>query len=500
MTQINRLLFFYIAALVLLLVSVMGSMLLTEMQATRLENDAKDINISGRQRMLSQRIIYLAQDITASAAGDIPQTRDALLDAVDEFETAIATFEESHFALSQRPDMTPGLYDLYFQPRPDGSLDARIREYIDLARQIAADPADIESLRALKAIEQQGLLGELDGAVTRIEEISVSRVNQLRDLERYSLLIACIIVLAEVAFVFVPGHRFVRRTLDRLHDQNRKLETARVAVFGQNEELLDKNAQIASDRARLQAAWEESEALRREQADFTYSVSHDLKSPTNTIHLLLNELAVGQDETWDDDARELLALALQTVRRMGEQIEDVLQYSAANHEPAQPTWIDMKASVEAVLADMASELRVSGAQINVAVSGAIFGHATQVRILLQNVIANAIKFQPSGAEPIISVTCNACDDAPGVVLSVSDNGIGIAPENIERIFGLFQRLHVRETYPGTGLGLATCQRIASNHGGNIMVRSALGEGSKFDITLHGVPQLDIATPTMEQAA
>ena len=490
MNKVKRLLLVYLSALALLLVSVTMSMVLTGLQAEQLEEDANDINTSGRQRMLSQRIIYLAQDFMTSTGVEAADARAALLAAVAEFEAVITVFEESHSVLSQRPDLGPELQSLYFAADGGPSLDARIREYIRLARLITMNPNDTESLRALKSIERQGLLRDLDGVVTNIESASIARVAALRRVEFYSLCVAFLIVLVEVGWVFLPGHRFIQRTLSELQDRNAKLDAARAAVFAQNEELLDRNFRIARDSDRLQAAWEESEALRKEQADFTYSVSHDLKSPTNTIHLLLNEISVTGADQMNDDARELLDLALQTCRRMGEQIEDVLQYSAATDENAQPAMIDVRACIDSVLSDMRSDLADAEAVVEVKASGQVFGYATQMRILIQNLIGNAVKFRAEGVRPEVIVLCTALSDHSGVIFTVADNGIGIAPENHERIFGLFQRLHVRETYPGTGLGLATCQRIALNHNGQIMVSSAVGEGSTFEVILRAVRQKD----------
>ena len=494
MNNVKRLLLVYLSALAFLLVSVTMSMFLTNLQAKQLEVDANDINISGRQRMLSQRIIYLAQDFMTSTGDEAADARIALLAAVTEFEAVIRVFEDSHTALSQRPDLHPELQSLYFAADAGASLDVRIREYIRYARLIAMNPNDTESLRALKSIERQGLLGDLDRVVTRIEADSVERVATLREVEFYSLCAAFLIVLAEVCFVFLPGHRFIQRTLSELQDRNAKLDVARTAVVAQNEELLDRNFQIARDSERLQAAWEESEALRKEQADFTYSVSHDLKSPTNTIHLLLNEISVACHDQMNDDARELLDLALQTCRRMGEQIEDVLQYSAATDENAQPAMIDMRACIDGVLSDMRSDLADADAVIAVTASGQVFGFPTQMRILAQNLIANAVKFTAEGIRPQVVVHCMPLPDGAGITLTVADNGIGIAPENHERIFGLFQRLHVRETYPGTGLGLATCQRIALNHNGQIIVSSALGEGSTFEVVLRAARNQEADAP------
>jgi signal transduction histidine kinase len=480
MRQINRLLFFYLLALSILLVSVATSLVVTDRLAQQLETDAAKINMSGRQRMLSQRIIYLAQDLTLEPAAD---TRAELEKTITEFKAGIELFAGSHDRLSGALGIKPALKSLYFSAEKGPSLDMRVRSYIELARRIAQTPADADSLAALKQIERGGLLRDLDAVVTEIEAISIAKLAAMRQVEFIALVVAVIIVVLEIALVFLPGHRLIHRTLGDLQQRNEELDCTRQQIDNQNAELRRSNAIVASERSRLKSALEESEDLRQEQQEFTYSVSHDLKSPANTVRMVLEEIELDEDTSLSTDAREMLDHGKQTLDRMGEQIEDVLAYASSTGNNEAVETVDLRECVDVVLADLSAEIRQSGATIEVGALGAVTGYRKQVRTLLQNLIANALKYRRADTAPYIRVAFYEHAVTGGASLTVSDNGIGIAPEHHERIFGLFQRLHRHDDYAGSGLGLCTCLRIARNHNGGINVKSAPGEGTTFTVTL-----------------
>ncbi len=228
-----------------------------------------------------------------------------------------------------------------------------------------------------------------------------------------------------------------------------------------------------------QEAWEVS----REQAEFTYALSHDLRSPTNTLSMLLDELASCYITGLDRDAADLVHLAQSTVKRMGKTIEDTFEYSQSIDRPIAEEEVDLGALIDETLIDLHIEAAVSDLQIEVRRLPAVLGDIFQLRALFRNLISNAAKFRKQD-EPlriVIEAPRSQCETSAEI--HVADNGIGIAPEYHERIFGLFQRLHTRDTYPGTGLGLSICRRIASNHGGRISVVSDVGEGARFKVFL-----------------
>lgn len=221
----------------------------------------------------------------------------------------------------------------------------------------------------------------------------------------------------------------------------------------------------------------------REQAEFTYSISHDMKSPTNTIWMLLDVLREDYRDELTPDAQELLDSALETVQRMGCLTEDVLEYSRTIEEDIDPVPIDLGALCRGIVADLAADTKKVGAKLVIRDLPVVEGSAVQLRVLLQNLLSNAIKFRSAEREPRIEVSSRPGTAQGEAQIIVSDNGIGIAPEYHDRVFGLFQRLHNREEYAGSGLGLTLCKRIASNHGGQIGLESEFGVGTRFHITL-----------------
>ena len=302
-----------------------------------------------------------------------------------------------------------------------------------------------------------------------------------------ALIIAMLVMMARANDRAVAYARQVTGSLreksEALEVTNADLQDAQQILGKQNDTLTEQNLRIEEDHNRLQTALTDSEALRREQAEFTYAVSHDLKSPANTLQLLLQELRIEQEGKLDQDSQEFLDRAQETAQRMSNLIEDILSYSWATHEQSGFERIDMTECLTSVLSDLSYDIGKAGAEVTSGVLDPMFGSRTQIRMLLQNLISNGMKFQEPGAKPSVHVECRALEDDGGVMLSVKDNGIGVPPEHHERIFGLFQRLHVREAYPGTGLGLATCYRIAQNHGGRITVDSEPGTGSTFSVLL-----------------
>ena len=136
--------------------------------------------------------------------------------------------------------------------------------------------------------------------------------------------------------------------------------------------------------------------------------------------------------------------------------------------------------------DLKSDIEEAGAAIEVGVLPVVWGNPMQLRMLFQNLIANAVKFREPDRPVKVRISAERNPDTQTVSFSVADNGIGIAPEYHDRIFGLFQRLHTASRFGGSGLGLTICRRIASNHGGELSVKSEPGVGTTFTATLQDI--------------
>jgi light-regulated signal transduction histidine kinase (bacteriophytochrome) len=182
----------------------------------------------------------------------------------------------------------------------------------------------------------------------------------------------------------------------------------------------------------------------------------------------------------DDDAREFIAYAVDGARRMQRLINDLLEFSRVGTRGRRLEPVDANDVLGTVRVNLSVAIEGVGALVTNEELPTVLADPTQLGQLLQNLIANAIKFH--GAEsPRVHIA--ACERAAEWVFTVRDNGIGIEPEYFDRIFAIFQRLHVAADYPGTGIGLAVCKRIAERHGGRIWVESDPGNGATFSFSI-----------------
>jgi len=236
---------------------------------------------------------------------------------------------------------------------------------------------------------------------------------------------------------------------------------------------------IADERLRAAAA-----DLARSNAEleqFAYVASHDLQEPLRMVASYTQLLARRYTGKLDEDADEFIGFAVDGARRMQELINDLLTYSRVGTRPLQLETVDSNQLVDQVVSDLAAAISDSKAEVTRDDLPTLRGDPTQLRQLFQNLIANGIKFHRP--EEAARVHVSALLEHAAWTFSVSDNGIGIEQQYQDRIFALFQRLHTRADYPGTGIGLAICKKIVERHGGQIRVDSAPGRGTTFRFTL-----------------
>jgi PAS domain S-box-containing protein len=242
-----------------------------------------------------------------------------------------------------------------------------------------------------------------------------------------------------------------------------------------------------TERKRAQQALEErNRRLLRQNGEleqFAYIASHDLQEPLRTIRSFTGLLRAKVAALADADADTYLEFIRTSAERMTELVSGLLDYSRIGREQ-QPARVNCNQVVAAVLADLAATIRESRAEITVGALPVLQGHALELRQLFQNLLGNALKFRRPGVAPRIAVTAQP-GEANRWLFAVRDNGIGIEEQYREKIFIIFQRLHKRDEYGGTGIGLAHCKKIVELHGGEIRVESKPGEGSVFYFTLPG---------------
>ncbi len=238
----------------------------------------------------------------------------------------------------------------------------------------------------------------------------------------------------------------------------------------------------------LKRALEELARSNKDLEQFAYSVSHDLQEPLRMISGFVRLLSERYKGTLDAKADDYIALISEGTNRMHQMIEDLLAYSRVSSGQRQPAPVDFASIVEHAKENLGTSIAESDAAISVEFLPTLMVDASQMVQVFQNLIGNALKFRAVERPPQIHV--GARQEADSWLFHVRDNGIGIEPGQADRVFGLFQRLHTRNEYPGTGVGLAICKRVIERHGGRIWVESQPGDGSTFWFALPArVPRL-----------
>ncbi|MEG3847885.1 ATP-binding protein [Microcoleus sp. herbarium19] len=242
--------------------------------------------------------------------------------------------------------------------------------------------------------------------------------------------------------------------------------------------------QEISNRQRAESALLKSnQELARSNAEleqFAYVASHDLQAPLATIASYAQLLEKRYKDQLDSQAIKFIGNIVHGCTRMQNLIDDLLEYSRVGRSQKPFKLTDCNHAIKQTLANLQGAIRDTEAVVTYSDLPTVIGDISQLVQLFQNLIGNAIKYRRD-APPAVHVT--ACKQEENWLFSISDNGIGIAPQHQERIFQIFQRLHTQREYSGTGIGLAICQKIVERHGGCIWVESEPGQGSTFYFTL-----------------
>jgi len=245
----------------------------------------------------------------------------------------------------------------------------------------------------------------------------------------------------------------------------------------------ERRARAIAEESRRQVA-QQAEELGRSNAEleqFAYVASHDLQEPLRMVSSYLDLLVRRASDRLDERARGYVDFATDGAKRMQELIKDLLAYSRAGRvEGGERTHIDAGRALAEALDNLRSRITEVGATVTVGALPAVVFDKIQLVQVFQNLVGNALKFRGE-AVPVVEISAERRDSA--WVFAVQDNGIGIDPNYHARIFDIFQRLHSRAEYPGTGIGLAICKRIIERHGGRIWVESAPDHGAVFKWTV-----------------
>ena len=234
---------------------------------------------------------------------------------------------------------------------------------------------------------------------------------------------------------------------------------------------------------RLLQAVEELNRSNEELGQFAYIASHDLQEPLRMVASYTQLLSRRYKGQLDTDADEFIAFAVDGASRMQRLIEDLLAYSRVGTKGQDLLDSSSEEALQQALLNLRGAIEESGAAVTHDPLPMVLADETQLIQLFQNLVGNAIKYQSPGV-PQVHISA-ARDSGKKWVFSVRDNGLGIDPQYFDKIFGVFQRLHQRNEFAGTGIGLAICKKIVERHGGTISVESQPGKGSTFRFALAG---------------
>ncbi|MDZ7261449.1 MAG: cache domain-containing protein [candidate division KSB1 bacterium] len=262
------------------------------------------------------------------------------------------------------------------------------------------------------------------------------------------------------------------------------------AIAIENARLYQQAQQEITERVRAETALK-TYAARLEQSnrqlqDFAYIASHDLQEPLRKVQAFGDRLRAKYGEVLGEQGQDYLGRMQNATQRMQNLIDGLLMYSRVTTRAQPFVRVNLAQVVQEVLSDLETRIEQTGGRVEVGALPTIEADPMQMHQLLQNLISNALKFHRQEVAPVVKVYEQVTDQASanGVChLLVEDNGIGFEEKYVERIFGLFQRLHGRDQYEGTGIGLAICRKIVERHGGSLTAKSTPGQGSTFIITL-----------------
>lgn len=365
----------------------------------------------------------------------------------------------------------------------DHLLDEALRQRHDTEGVIEVPPDNCRSLAA------RVYVADLGWVVGASRPVDLAMADELRTLRWIVITNVLIVGLSGLGAALI-GRRIVGH-LARLEEHAQALGEGNLqhrVTSGGLRELAELGMRFNQMADRLQQRAQEVDRAiadlarsNRELEQFAYVASHDLQEPLRVITGYLQLIERRYRGTLDEEAEQFIGYVVEAVYRMQQLIADLLEYSRVGMRGRPFQAVAMERLFDEATAALGQSIAENNAVVQRGPLPEVVGDPTQLRQLLQNLIANAIKFH-GGCPPEIHVSAHAEEDH--WVFEVRDNGIGIEPQYWDKIFVIFQRLHSRQQYSGTGIGLAICKRIVERHGGRIWVDSVPGSGSTFFFTLN----------------
>ncbi|MFL9913101.1 ATP-binding protein [Paraburkholderia sp. RL17-337-BIB-A] len=266
-----------------------------------------------------------------------------------------------------------------------------------------------------------------------------------------------------------------RRIEDQLLDARDRLQIELEVSRQREDEILGLNQTLARRAAEL-------EASNKELESFSYSVSHDLRAPIRHIVGFSELLQKHTFSSLDDKSRRYIQTILESAKRMGDLIDDLLAFSRIGRIETKMTFVSLELLVKEVIADVGQDVRDRDIFWDIKPLPVCYGDRSMLRMVIVNLVSNAVKFTSKRAGAKIEIGCVDVNENE-LEMFVKDNGAGFDMEYVDKLFGVFQRLHLAEQFEGTGIGLAIVQRIIVRHGGKVRAEGMLDRGATFYFSL-----------------
>lgn len=395
-----------------------------------------------------------------------------------------------------------------------------IIEQVDSQGAASVTPDQIENGRVLFDEVRSGADAYLEALRTERER-SVEALETWRSVLTGALVLLVVAAVAVGALLWVFLRRWITDPLTRLAEDARRVADGdldhRVGVAGPAEvgqvagdveQMRSRLASLVAEATVAKAEVESSHQLLQEQAEdlrrsnrdleqFAYVASHDLQEPLRKIASFTQLLAKRYEGQLDERADQYIHFAVDGAKRMQRLINDLLSFSRVGRIGGEVGDVDMGAALDQVRSDLEQVIEETGAQVDAGDLPVVRGEGPLLVQLLQNLVGNALKFRHPDRVPHVRIT--AVREGECWEFACEDNGIGIDAQYADRVFVIFQRLHPKDVYEGTGIGLALCKKIVEYHGGHIWIDTSVGEGTRIRWSLPADPQVAPHLPEADAA-
>ena len=473
-------------------VIITASLTLSEMSFYQQNAFARDIPATEGMATLSVNIRRMKAAVQMFILLEDPTGKDK---AVAEIETVT----------QENKEIIDQLRDLFHDDREMsdllGSIDHRLGKFNERIKCVflpaACDRKDVSAKTSVLKDERENV-NQMESLANELKELTnkyaagqTLRAKQQAQHSIEVLWAVCVLGVTTSLLMVVALSRLTIDPLTQLTDAARQLEASQHATLVEDEGRTDEVGTLTrtfnnmvkaiNDRqSERDKALSRLEVSNSELKQFAYVAAHDLKEPLRTISNYLSLLGERLEGKLDDKGERFWKTVVDSAGRMDALISGLLTYAKLGSKALAPEQIDMNEVVSKVLGDLKVVVNESRATVEPHNLPLVFADSTQMSQLIQNLVANGIKFHDE-KPPKIDIGANRVSN--GWMFYVRDNGIGFDMQFQDRIFLIFQRLHGRDDYAGTGLGLAVCKRIVERHGGKIWAESKEGEGSTFYFTL-----------------